>query len=142
MWLFESLQSAHVFLDREVPLSQIRVSEKLADELFALDPHVRYVASNQARRLVLMKQNPRWPSYNDDETDRMEELVVNPVVVELTRRRGELDLGGMQYVAIRYGVQYQLVVPFGEGHVSVGVEHEADIAGVASKVLEHLGSAS
>lgn len=28
------------------------------------------------------------------ETDRLEELVVNPIVLEITRRRGEIDIGG------------------------------------------------
>ena len=112
---------------------------KLSPQLFDLDPHIRYVAVNQGGNIVEMEQNPRWPSYNPPDTDRMEELVVNPVVLELTRRRGDLDLGGVRYVAIRYGFQYQLVFPYQQGHISIGVELKADITSVAAKVAKHLG---
>ncbi len=104
-------------------------------------PHIRYVAVNQSGRIVEMEQSPKWPSYNPADTDRMEELLVNPMVLELTRRRGDLDLGGIRYVVIRYGMQYQLVFPYKQGHLSIGVELEADVTGIATKVVQHLGLA-
>lgn len=109
-----------------------------AEEVFALDSSVRYVATNQGGEIELT-QNPKWPSHNPGDTDRMEELIVNPVVIELARRRGDLDLEGVRYVAIRYGLQWQLLFPYADGHLSVGVEHAADLEGVAAKVAEHLG---
>ena len=114
------------------------MSGKLGPRLFNLDPHIRYVAVNQNGKIVEMQQSPKWPSYNPPDTDRMEEFVVNPVVLELTRRRGALDLGGVRYIVIRYGLQYQLVFPFQKGHVSVGVELKADVASVAKKVAKSL----
>lgn len=66
---------------------------RISTRLLALGPAVRYVAVNQAGTIVEMVQ--RSPSYNPPETDRMEELIVNPVVLELTRRRGNLDLEGI-----------------------------------------------
>src|SRR5574337_898841 len=115
------------------------MESKLGSQLFELDPHIRYVAVNQGGRIVEMAQNPRWPSHNPTETDRMEELLVNPVILELARRRGQLDLDGICFVAIRYGPQYQLLFPYGEGHLSIGVELGADVAKVAGKVAKHLG---
>ena len=115
------------------------MSGKLSPRLFDLDPHIRYVAVNQGGNIVEMEQNPEWPSYNPPDTDRMEELLVNPVVLELTRRRGDLDLEGVRYVVIRYGLQYQLVFPYQLGHISIGVELKADVASVAAKVAKHLG---
>ena len=107
----------------------------LSTQLFALDPSIRYVAVNQKGQLLEMVQNPSLPSYNPAETDRMEELIVNPVAVELTRRRGELDLGGLRYLLIRYGMQFQLVVPWQSGHVSVGIEANANATGIAERVV-------
>ncbi len=112
--------------------------ETISSQLFDLDPNIRYVAVNQQGQIVEMEQNPRWPSYNPQDTDRMEELIVNPVVLELAKRRGDLDMDGILWVVIRYGLQYQLLVPFKEGHLSIGVELKADITEVAHKVAEHL----
>ncbi len=69
---------------------------KLVSELFEIDFGVRYVAINQDGRIVEMQQNSRWPSKNPVETDHTEELIVNPVIPELARRRGDLDLNGVQ----------------------------------------------
>ncbi len=112
--------------------------EPISSQLFELDLSIRYVAINQRGQIVEMEQNPRLPSYNPPDTDRMEELVVNPVVLELAKRRGDLDLDGILYVVIRYGLQYQLLFPFEEGHLSIGVDLKADITEVAQKVAKHL----
>ena len=68
----------------------------------------------------------------------MEELIVNPIVLELAARRGNLDMGGIRYVVIRYGTQYQLLIPYGEGHLSIGVELQDDTVEIASKVTTAL----
>jgi hypothetical protein len=111
---------------------------RLAPELFALSPQIRYVAVNQDREIVEMEQSPHWPSHNPAETDRMEELIVNPAILELATRRGVLDLDGIRFVVIRYGPQYQVLLPYAAGHVSIGVEPEARVTEVAETVLAHL----
>jgi hypothetical protein len=117
------------------------VTDRIAPRLFPLDPGIRYVAVNRGGRIVEMEQRPEFPSNNPVETDRMEELIVNPIVLEAARRRGDLDLGGVRHVIIRYGKQYQAIFPFGGGHVSVGVELSADVARLAERVSEALESA-
>ena len=42
---------------------------------------------------------------------RYEELLVNPTLLELTRQRGNIDCGGLEYLVIRYGNFFQLVLP-------------------------------
>jgi hypothetical protein len=61
--------------------------ERLSARLFRMEPKIRYVAVNQKGKLVEMEQSPSHPSYNPPETDRMEELIVNPVMLELAARR-------------------------------------------------------
>ena len=85
------------------------MSEKTSAKLFDLDSNIRYVAINQRGLIVEMEQNPKRPSLNPTETDRMEELIVNPIILELTRRRGNLDMKGMRYVLVRYGTMYELI---------------------------------
>lgn len=112
----------------------------IAGRLFALDPRIRYVAVNLDDQIVEMEQSPNWPSANPSESDRMEELLVNPTVLGLVRRRGQIDLDGVRFVLIRYGALFQLVLPYRGGHVSVGIEPGADVERVAEKCLEELRS--
>jgi hypothetical protein len=81
-----------------------------------------------------MRQNPLHPSHNPPETDRIEELIVNPILLELSARRGNIDMEGIRYVLVRYGTQYQLLFPYKEGHLSIGVNQEDDPIQIARKV--------
>jgi hypothetical protein len=47
-------------------------------------------------------------------------------------------MDGIRYVVIRYGTQYQLLIPYGEGHLSIGVELQDDPVQIASKVTAAL----
>jgi len=114
------------------------MNEKVSGKLFDLDGNIRYVAINQKERIVEMEQNPKRPSLNPTETDRMEELIVNPIILELSRRRGNLDMDGLRYVIIRYGTMYELVFPYKDGHLSIGVELNANPTEVAENVANWL----
>ena len=114
----------------------------IASKLFSLDPDIRYVAVNQGGAIREMEQRAGRPTLNSHETDRMEELVVNPIVLEATRRRGNIDLDGLRHVVIRYGTLYELLVPYEDGHVSVGVQLGADVEAIAEKVGAALASSN
>ena len=114
------------------------MSERLSARLFKLEPRIRYVAVNQGGGIVEMEQSPQHPSLNPPESDRIEELIVNPVILELARRRGDIDLDGIRYVVIRYGPQYQLIMPYKNGHISMGVELHDDPIEIARTIASHL----
>ncbi len=114
------------------------MSDKLSTQLFELEPKIRYVALNQNDKIVEMEQSPQHPTYNPHESDRIEELIVNPIVLEITRRRGNIDMNGIRYVIIRYGTQYQLLMSYKDGHISIGVESEDDPIEIAGKVAKYL----
>lgn len=114
------------------------VEEKLSARLFRMEPKIRYVAVNQNGKIVEMEQSPSHPSYNPCETDRMEELIVNPVMLELAARRGNIDMEGIRYVIIRYGSQYQLLMPYQDGHLSIGVEKQDDPVETAATIAAAL----
>ena len=114
------------------------IEAHLSARLFNLEPKIRYVAVNQNGKIVEMEQSSAHPSYNPAETDRIEELVVNPVMLELAARRGNLDMDGIRYVIIRYGTQYQLLMPYQNGHLSIGVELQDDPVEIARKVTTAL----
>jgi hypothetical protein len=112
--------------------------EKVSTLLFRLEPRIRYVAVNQSGRIEEMEQSPSHPTYNPPESDLMEELIVNPTVLELAARRGNIDMQGIRYVVIRYGTQFQLLMPYAQGHLSIGVELHDDPVEIADKVAAAL----
>ena len=112
---------------------------ELRQKLFALDAAIRYVAVNQSGQITEMTQNPRLPTSNPQETDKYEELLVNPAILQLAVNRGNLDMDGTRYVVIRYGTMHEIVFPYRQGHLSVGVALGADITQVAEKIARELG---
>ena len=108
--------------------------EHLIDALFDLSPQVRYVAIYRHGELSL-RQRHDLSLTSAPESDRYEELLVNPTVLTLTRQRGEIDCGGLDYVVVRYGNFFQFVVSIEGGHASVAFEPDAEPIGYAQEVL-------
>jgi hypothetical protein len=63
---------------------------------------------------------------SSSESDRYEELLVNPAILLLTQRRGEIDCGGLSHIIVGYGNFHQIVVPLNSGHLSVAIDKNAD----------------
>jgi hypothetical protein len=95
------------------------------DAVFALDNAVRYVAVGRGQDIALQSR-PDLEGASSGESDRYEELLVNPALVTLARQRGDIDCGGLRYLVVGYGNFHQLVVPVPDGHVSVAFELSAD----------------
>jgi hypothetical protein len=108
--------------------------DRLMDALFDLIPQVRYVAVYRHSELFLLQRSDLSLA-SAPESDRYEELLVNPTVLTLTRQRGDIDCGGLDYVVIRYGNFFQFVAPIEGGHASVAFEPDADPIGHAQVVL-------
>lgn len=93
----------------------------LAERILGVSDTVRYVALYRSGELSL-HQRPDLEGASSAESDRYEELLVNPTLLTLTRQRGEIDCGGLEYVLIRYGSFFQLVHPLRDGHASIAIE--------------------
>jgi hypothetical protein len=96
----------------------MRIPQNAIDKIFALSAAVRYVALYWDGELV-RHQRDGIQAASASESDRYEELFVNPALLALVRQRGNLDCGGVQFVLVRYGNFYQLVVDLPRGHVSI-----------------------
>ena len=66
-------------------------------------------------------------------------LALNPDDREITKRRGDLDLDGIRFLVIRYGLHYQVLFNYLDGHVSVGVKSHSDVIAITNKILDHWG---
>jgi hypothetical protein len=106
------------------------VSDYPFRELFGVSAAVRYVAFAVGQD-VSMRRRDDLEGASSTESDRYEELLVNPTLLALARQRGEIDCGGLRFVIVGYGNFHQLVVPLHSGHVSIAFELDAD-------PLEHL----
>lgn len=98
--------------------------EKLIAESFELSERIRYVAIYDGDELS-MKQRNNISNVSSNESDKYEELLVNPVLIKLASQRGNIDCGGLDYLIIRYGNFFVLLMPCGNGHVNLGIEPEA-----------------
>ena len=102
----------------------------LHDDVFAISPDVRYVAVAHGQQ-VDVRSRPGLRHASGNDSDRYEELLVNPALLVLTTQRGNIDCGGLRYLIVGYGHFHQLVVPHAAGHVSVALE-------LASNPADHL----
>jgi hypothetical protein len=95
------------------------------DAFFRISNEVRYVAFYLGGQLTL-HERPGLANSSTPESDKYEELIVNPTLLTLVQQRGNIDCGGAKFVVIRYGNFWQTVWPVDKGHVSVGLELTAD----------------
>ncbi len=93
--------------------------------VLAISPAVRYVAIYHGGELASAAR-PDLAGASSSESDKYEELLVNPTLLTLARQRGDIDCGGLRYLLIRYGSFFVVVLPLDQGHVTVGIEPSAD----------------
>ena len=109
------------------------------DEILALSDAIRYVAIYRDGRLE-SREREGAVNASSSESDRYEELLVNPTLLKLATQRGEIDCGGLEYLLIRYGSFFQLVLPRSWGHVSVCIESDADALAIGARVRDRLAA--
>jgi len=124
------------------PLMQTSVGmngEPLLDAILELSPIVRYAALHLGGGEPLLRERVGTPA-TSAEGERWDELVVNPTLIELASRRGDVDLDGLDFLLVRYGRAFSLVLPVDGGHLSVLLEPGPDplplvaaIRGVAAR---------
>jgi hypothetical protein len=100
------------------------LDDRVAASLFALSAEIRYVALYRHGELRLHAR-PDLRNASAAESDRYEELIVNPTLITLARQRGAIDCGGLEFLLIRYGYFFQLIQPIAGGHLSVAIEPSA-----------------
>ena len=91
------------------------------DCLFNISDAIRYVAIYRDGDLVIRSRSGITAA-SAAESDRYEELLVNPTLLTLCSQRGIIDCGGLNFILIRYGNFHQFVLPMRWGHVSVCFE--------------------
>ena len=111
--------------------------DKMIQGLFDLAPDIRYVAVYRNGKLE-SSERPGLSNASVSESDKYEELIVNPTLLKLVTQRGDIDCGGCRFVLIRYGHFFQYVAPILNGHVSVSIELDADPLALAKRINEYV----
>lgn len=107
----------------------------LIDQLLDISEGVRAAAVYRDGELV-SRVRPGVPAPWSGQTDRYEELLVNPALLTLTRQRGVLDRGGVRYLIVRYEKFFRLLVPLERGHVSVCLDLRSQPTMLAGPILQ------
>ena len=106
-----------------------------ASRIFDLSPAIRYVAIYRAGALKTSERDG-LSGASSSESDRYEELLVNPALLTLVRQRGNIDCGGATFVVVGYGNFLQLVIALNDGHVSVAFEKSANPLSFVDSILK------
>jgi hypothetical protein len=115
--------------------------DSLISRLLNASDSVRYAAIYHNGQLHT-RSREGTAGASSSESDKYEELLVNPAILKLATQRGEIDCGGCRFVLIRYGNFFQLVRPWGTGHVSICIALEADPLALAPTLFALLPEAS
>lgn len=97
----------------------------LIDRIFEVSEAIRYVAVYRKGELC-MRQRSQLVGASAAESDKYEELIVNPTLLTLARQRGNVDCGGARFVVVGYGNFHQLVIDLPDGHASICFELDAN----------------
>lgn len=92
------------------------------ERVFAASSDIRYVAVYQNGQLQ-SRQRSGLENPSASESDKYEELIVNPTLLKCATQRGNIDCGGLRGLVVAYGSFLELVVPISGGHLSVGFEN-------------------
>jgi hypothetical protein len=105
----------------------------MIDTLFSISQDIRYVAIYRDGRLETQSRIGNQDA-SSAETDRYEELLVNPVLITAAAQRGNIDCGGLDYLLVRYGNFFQFILPMPWGHVSVCIAKQADPVAIGMQI--------
>jgi hypothetical protein len=105
----------------------------MIEQVFEISECIRYVAIYKNGRLE-SRSKTNTDGASSSESDRYEELLVNPTLLTLASQRGNIDCGGLDYIIVRYGNFFQFILPRSWGHVSVCIEADADPIKIGARV--------
>lgn len=112
---------------------------QIIDSLFEKFESIRYVAIYTTQDLIFKQKNNTTDS-SSSETDKYEELLVNPILLTAANQRGNLDCGGLRFIIIGYGHFYQLISQIQGGHISICLNKNSDLTHLPEDILGFLKS--
>ena len=107
---------------------------KLIEKISQLSNSIRYIAIYRDDKLENWQRDSLNSTSSSSDSDRYEELPVNPTILKIAKQRGNIDCGGLDFIIIRYGNFYQLIYEFGNGHISICIDKSENPIGLNSRI--------
>jgi hypothetical protein len=112
---------------------------KIIDDLFNIFSDIRYIAIYSNNELIY-KQKQQISDSSSSDTDKYEELLVNPILLTSARQRGNIDCGGLRFLIVGYGNFYQLMKEINGGHISICLNKNVDLTNIPHQIFSFLQS--
>ncbi len=96
---------------------------------------IRYIDIYQNNQLTSWQRENISDSSSSD-SDKYEELLVNPTILTIAAQRGNIDCGGLDFVLIKYGHFFQLIRTIKGGHISICIDATADPLALEKEINE------
>jgi len=105
----------------------------MIDKIFSISKDIRYVAIYK-NGILKSKSKDSLDSASSSESDKYEELFINPVILTAATQRGNVDCGGLDYLLIKYSNFFQFVKAIEDGHISICIDKNADAIEIGKKI--------
>lgn len=112
--------------------------KKLIEKIAYISNSIRYIAIYENNNLISWQRDNLVDSSSSD-SDKYEELLVNPTILKIANQRGNIDCGGLDFVIIKYGNFYQLIREIDNGHISICIDksdNPIEIETLIKKVID------
>ncbi len=110
---------------------------ELIEKISQISNSIRYVAIYQDNNLTSWQRNHLHDSSSSD-SDKYEELLVNPTILKIAKQRGDIDCGGLDFVIIKYGNFYQLICEIKNGHISICIDKTDNPISLETKIKNQI----
>ena len=111
--------------------------EVIIKNLLQFSSDIRYAALYVDGKLF-QDQHKNLEEASDYESDKYEELLVNPALLTLAQQRGNIDCGGLDFLVVSYGNFYQLIRNIKKGHISICLDKGTDLNRMPGKISRFL----
>ena len=109
----------------------------LIKNISAISDAIRYIAIYKNNHLTTW-QRENISDASSSDSDKYEELLVNPTILTIATQRGNIDCGGLDFVVIKYGHFFQLIRTIKGGHISICIKAEADPLMLEKKISKKI----
>ena len=111
--------------------------EVIIKNLLQFSSDIRYAALYIDGKLF-QDQHKNLEEASDYESDKYEELLVNPALLTLAQQRGNIDCGGLDFLVVSYGNFYQLIRNIHKGHISICLDKGTDLNSMPGEISRFL----
>jgi hypothetical protein len=106
---------------------------KLTEKISLISDSIPYVSIYQDNNLESW-QRTDLTEPSSSNSDKYEELLVNPTILKIAKQKGDIDCGGLDFAIIKHGIFFRLIREIKNGHVSICIDKTENPVVLESKI--------